>query len=187
MRNFSSSSAHNNRTAKRQGQRQSHLFTAWHCIWNREGIIYLPWLQRKIISTASQISFQPSSFPILPILFLPVRCQRKMLRSGWSGSSKGRASKEAAGSFCQAAVSPWLSRAACAIRPCLAQQEAAGCALCSCRRKTDFYPDACKMLNRNGLPTEWKLMLWVNTSVRIYCIHLGRLRKPCDVCFAGSC
>lgn len=93
----------------------------------------------------------PSSFYILPTSFLPVGCQRKMLRTGWSESSKPSASKESLGSFCQVALNLWLSCAlpAWTIRPCLAQQEVAGCSLSSCRRKKRIHPDSGKKLNRN--------------------------------------
>lgn len=82
----------------------------------------------------------PSNPPVstfFHFFFLPVGCQRRTLRSEWSGSSKPSASKEASGSFCQATLRLWLS---CALPvwascPCLAQWEVAGCALSSCRRK----------------------------------------------------
>lgn len=68
------SSAYNNRTAKAWGQRHSHLFTGWHCIWNKEGIIYLPWLQGKAISsvpdTLPALCF-PHSAHSLPLGWVP--------------------------------------------------------------------------------------------------------------------
>jgi len=137
------------------------LFTAWHCICSREGIIYVPWLRRKMISTASQVPLQPSSFHILPISFLPVGRRREMLRSGWSGSSEPSALPK---SLLGAPAKRPRARgwaALCPPEPPALPSSSLVVAPCPPAEGQRIYPDPCKTLSRNGLLAAWERMVFV--------------------------
>lgn len=131
----------------------------------KESFIF-PGCRGRLFPLRPRYPSKPPVSTFFPFFFLRVGCQRKTLRSGWSGSSKPSASEEVSGSFCQATLSLWLSWALPAWASCAPALPSKRLlvVLCPPAEGKRLYPYVCKMLSRNGLLTEYCLLILPSTA-----------------------